>query len=125
MPLRRGARVIQLDIDPHPIGRKRAADGVLAGDCAPVLAALLAQLRDSGTPPDPARLAPWWQRIGLWRAQRCLDFDDSTDSIVPQALMCAAGCGAARARRDREHRCGPAPDVGGPAPVVRRSRGAG
>ena len=82
------ARVIQLDIEPHPIGRKRAADGVLAGDCAPVLAALLAQLRDLGAPPDPARLAPWWQRIGLWRAQRCLDFDDSTDSIAPQALMC-------------------------------------
>ncbi|NUN63101.1 MAG: PAS domain-containing protein, partial [Burkholderiaceae bacterium] len=82
------ARVIQLDIEPHPIGRKRTADGVLAGDCAPVLAALLAQLRDSGTPPDPARLAPWWQRIGLWRAQRCLDFDDRADSIAPQALMC-------------------------------------
>jgi acetolactate synthase-1/2/3 large subunit len=36
---------------------------------------------------QPERLATWWQRIGHWRAQRCLDFEARSDVILPQHLM--------------------------------------
>ena len=78
-----GAKIIHLDIDPASIHKVVHADVALRGDCAPVLAALLDCLRNR-----PLQdLAPWWQRIALWRAQHCLAFDDTPDVIAPQALM--------------------------------------
>jgi acetolactate synthase-1/2/3 large subunit len=32
-------------------------------------------------------LTAWWQRIGHWRAARCLDFPRTAPAISPQALM--------------------------------------
>ena len=78
-----GAKVIHIDIDPASIHKVVRADVALRGDCAPVLAALLERLRGRALPD----LAPWWQRIGHWRAEHCLAFDDSRGVIAPQALM--------------------------------------
>ena len=78
-----GAKVIHVDIDPASIGRVVRADVALRGDCAPVLDALLAQLRGRLL----ADRQPWWQRIDAWRAQDCLAFDDTPAVIAPQALM--------------------------------------
>ena len=77
------AKVIHLDIDPASIHKVVRADVALRGDCAPVLAALLDRLRERPLPD----LAPWWQRIGHWRAEHCLAFDDTAGVIAPQALM--------------------------------------
>ena len=60
-----GAKIIHIDIDPASIGKVVRADVALRGDCAPVLAALLAQLRGRLL----ADRQPWWQRIDGWRAQ--------------------------------------------------------
>ncbi|PHV19252.1 acetolactate synthase, large subunit, biosynthetic type [Janthinobacterium sp. BJB446] len=78
-----GAKIIHVDIDPASIGKVVRADVALRGDCAPVLAALLAQLRGRLL----ADRQPWWQRIDGWRAQDSLAFDDTPEVIAPQALM--------------------------------------
>ncbi|MGF6120105.1 acetolactate synthase-1/2/3 large subunit [Janthinobacterium lividum] len=78
-----GAKIIHIDIDPASIGKVVRADVALRGDCAPVLAALLAQLRGRLL----ADRQPWWQRIDGWRAQDSLAFDDTPEVIAPQALM--------------------------------------
>ena len=78
-----GAKVIHIDIDPASIHKVVRADVALRGDCAPVLAALLAQLRGRLL----ADRQPWWQRIDAWRAQDSLAFDDTPEVIAPQALM--------------------------------------
>jgi acetolactate synthase-1/2/3 large subunit len=78
-----GAKIIHVDIDPASIGKVVRADVALRGDCAPVLTALLAQLRGRLL----ADRQPWWQRLDGWRAQDCLAFDDTPEVIAPQALM--------------------------------------
>ena len=78
-----GAKIIHVDIDPASIGKVVRADVALRGDCAPVLNALLAQLRGRLL----ADRQPWWRRIDGWRAQDSLAFDDTPDVIAPQALM--------------------------------------
>ncbi len=79
------AKILHVDIDPTSISKIVKADIPLAGDCAEVLAELLArvgQLR-----PDPDRLDDWWRQIDAWRARQSLAFEDTPDAIVPQALV--------------------------------------
>jgi acetolactate synthase-1/2/3 large subunit len=80
-----GARIVHIDVDPTSVDKIVKSHVPLVGDCADVLAGLMMHLGDAAS--DPARLAPWWQRIGRWRAERCLAFDDRAGEIVPQALM--------------------------------------
>ena len=79
------ARKIHIDIDPSAIHRTVQVDVPIVGDCGAVLDALLALPELRGL--DPARLAPWWQRVDRWRAQHCLDFVPALDAILPQHLM--------------------------------------
>ncbi|MBT9457897.1 MAG: acetolactate synthase 3 large subunit, partial [Burkholderiaceae bacterium] len=80
-----GAKVIHLDIDARSIGKVVKADVGLLGDChASLLALLNAWDQHDATKAD---LASWWLRIEGWRARQSLAFDDSTEQIVPQALM--------------------------------------
>ena len=85
-----GARIVHLDIDPRSIDKVVKADVALLGDCGESLRLLLAGWQARG-PGDAAvrraLLAPWWSRIAGWQAQRCLDFVDRSDMILPQALM--------------------------------------
>ena len=60
------ARKIHIDIDPASINKVVRVDVALVGDCLPLVQALRAELGDA--PLDPARLAPWWDRIATWRA---------------------------------------------------------
>ncbi|OWT63755.1 acetolactate synthase, large subunit, biosynthetic type [Candidimonas nitroreducens] len=79
------ASKIHLDIDPASINKVVRADVAMVGDCYPLLRALRKEL--TATPLDPARLDPWWQRIGVWRARDCLRVQPSTQHILPQHLM--------------------------------------
>ena len=87
------ARKIHIDIDPGSINRVVQVDVPMVGDCGAVLDALLAlpELDETGVDEvaQRERLAPWWQRIARWRAQRCLAFTPRVDSILPQQLMTA------------------------------------
>ena len=79
------ARIIHVDIDPASIGKVVAADVRLVGDCHAVLSRLGKACEATSTAPVP--LTAWWQRIGHWRAVRCLDFPRGAPAILPQALM--------------------------------------
>lgn len=81
------AKIIHIDIDPASIHKIVHADIPIVGDCAEVLGQLL-EYFDS-TPIDKARLSGWWSRIETWRQQESLAFDDTANSIAPQALMCS------------------------------------
>jgi acetolactate synthase-1/2/3 large subunit len=79
------ARKIHVDIDPSSINKVVKVDVPMVGDCGAVLDALLAMPELDGLQPE--RLAPWWRRVATWRAQRCLDFPQRSDTILPQQLM--------------------------------------
>ena len=81
------ARKIHIDIDPASINKVVQVDVPMVGDCGVVLAALLALPELDGLAPE--RLAPWWQRVERWRAERCLAFTPRADAILPQQLMTA------------------------------------
>jgi acetolactate synthase-1/2/3 large subunit len=77
-----GAQVIHLDIDPRSIGKVRAAQVGLLGDCVASLQALL----DGWT--GGQDLGAWWARIQGWRGANSLGFVEPEDgTVLPQALM--------------------------------------
>jgi acetolactate synthase-1/2/3 large subunit len=80
-----GARKIHIDVDPSSINKVVKVDAPLVGDCDAVLQALLAMPQLHALP--AARLAPWWERIGRWRARDSLGFPQRSDLILPQQLM--------------------------------------
>ncbi|MCZ2497272.1 biosynthetic-type acetolactate synthase large subunit [Xylophilus sp. Kf1] len=87
------ARKIHVDIDPASIHRTVKVDVPVVADCGLALKALLAEPALAEGLHDPARLAPWWERIGAWRAHDCLGFVPRTDTILPQQLMATLqGC---------------------------------
>ena len=75
------AQIVHLDVDPRSIGKVCKTHVGLLGDCLASLQGLLQGWRGGQD------LAAWWQRIDGWRQERCLDFEDRTDCILPQALM--------------------------------------
>lgn len=79
------AQVIHLDIDAASINKVVKADLPFVGDAGVLLDGLHDALRRQ--PMDASRLDDWWARIGRWRAQQSLAFEDRADEIVPQALM--------------------------------------
>ena len=79
------ARKIHIDIDPGSINKVVKVDVPIVGDCGVVLDALLALPELNGLPLE--RLAPWWDRISHWQAERCLAFTPRADTILPQQLM--------------------------------------
>jgi acetolactate synthase-1/2/3 large subunit len=81
------ARKIHIDIDPGSINKVVRVDVPIVGDCGAVLEALLAERGLEGL--TAARLAPWWRRIELWRAEQCLNFAARDDVILPQQLLLA------------------------------------
>ncbi|MER1966637.1 biosynthetic-type acetolactate synthase large subunit [Castellaniella sp. GW247-6E4] len=76
---------IHLDIDPASINKVVRADVALVGDCYPLLRALHKEL--GAQTPEPGRLDEWWQRIAVWQARECLEFEPSMAHILPQHLM--------------------------------------
>ncbi len=79
------AQFLHVDIDPRSIHKIVKADYPLLGDCAEMLKGLLAGVKQRQ--PDATRVADWWQQIEGWRAQQSLAFKDTSDAIVPQALV--------------------------------------
>ena len=79
------ARKIHIDIDPCSINKVVKVDVPMVGDCGAVLEALLAMPELQALVPE--RLTPWWERIARWRAERCFDFVQRADVILPQQLM--------------------------------------
>lgn len=84
------ARVIHVDIDPAEIGKNRAADLPIVGDCKRVMKKVNKSLRELA-PEMEARKesgrAAWRQQIADWKAEHPLEPVFSDTEIKPQHLM--------------------------------------
>jgi acetolactate synthase-1/2/3 large subunit len=79
------ARVIHVDIDPAEIGKNRAVDVPIVGDCKDVTAKLLAELRtrqgDAGAPDRSA----WLAQLADWKERFPYRYDQQPDGpLKPQ-----------------------------------------
>ncbi len=80
------AKFIHIDVDPAEISKNVPAHIPIVGDARNVLAKLAVEYRALGA--DPARLEEWWGRIGGWREQHPLKYEDSADAeIKPQYMI--------------------------------------
>ncbi len=79
-----GSKKIHIDIDPSSINKNVKVDLGIIGDCAHVIAALLARWKARGEKPDAEALKAWWRQIDTWRARKSLAYRNSDKVIKPQ-----------------------------------------
>jgi acetolactate synthase I/II/III large subunit len=82
------AKFVHIDVDPAEISKNVPAHIPIVGDAADVLPKLTREYR--ALKPDQERLGEWWERIGGWREQYPLRYDDSPDSEIKPQLMIEA-----------------------------------
>ncbi len=76
---------IHVDIDRSSINKNVRVDLPIVADVGRTLAAMVSAWKERGHPkPD---LAEWWGRIEGWRQARCLDFQESGETIMPQRAI--------------------------------------
>ena len=84
------AKVIHVDIDPAEIGKNRAADLPIVGDCKRVIGRFnkfLAEMKEEMAPKTAGDRAAWWDQIRAWQEQHPLVPEISEDEIKPQHVM--------------------------------------
>jgi acetolactate synthase-1/2/3 large subunit len=94
------AAVIHADIDPAEIGKNRAVDVPIVGDCREVIVELIAALQaetqhgtqhgtQSGTQSgNRADLGGWWEQLNGWRERYPLGYSPADDgSLAPQYVI--------------------------------------
>ena len=79
-----GSKKIHVDIDPSSINKNVKVDIGIIGDCAHVLAEMIAQWKAAAYTPDKAALKAWWTQIDIWRARNSLGYKGSQTTIKPQ-----------------------------------------
>ncbi len=79
-----GSKKIHIDIDPSNINKNIRVDVPVVGDCAKVLAALIAALKARRFAPDHAALGKWWKQIETWRKRDSLHYEQGDKIIKPQ-----------------------------------------
>jgi len=78
------AAIIHADIDPAEIGKNRAADVPIVGDCREVINELIAALVAEEKPD----LEAWWHTLDGWRRTYPLGYDQPADgSLAPQQVI--------------------------------------
>ena len=81
------AKIIHVDIDPASISKNVKVDVPIVGSVKAVLTEMLQILKDSGSAFDKSLTADWWKQIAEWRAQDCLKYDTSGDTVKPQMVV--------------------------------------
>ncbi|GAB2922950.1 acetolactate synthase large subunit [Rhodococcus aerolatus] len=98
-----GAKVVHADIDPAEIGKNRAADVPIVGDCREVITELLEAVRNELATGGVTELAPWREQLDGIRATYPLGYDRPEDGALspeyviqrigqvagPDAIYCA------------------------------------
>jgi len=81
-------KIVHIDVDPSSISKRVKVDIPIVGDVKDVLSELIAMVKESGTKPDAASLAGWWETIEGWRKRDCLRYDrGNQDVIKPQYVI--------------------------------------
>ncbi len=79
------AKVIHLDIDPAEIGKNRAVDVALVGDCRQGIEALCEAL---DTHPERADVTGWLAQVQRWRERYPLGWEQTSDGLLaPQQVI--------------------------------------
>lgn len=84
------AKVIHLDIDPAEIGKNRAADLPIVGDCKRVLSKLtkvLTEMKDEFQSRNAASRSAWNAQIAAWKEEHPLTPDKDDKEIKPQQVI--------------------------------------
>lgn len=82
------ATIIHVDVDPASISKTVLAHVPIVGDVATVISQLLEMLGRKPQAESAFARADWWQQIGQWRSQQCLDYQQQPQAaILPQAAM--------------------------------------
>ena len=79
-----GSKKIHIDIDPSSINKVVRTEVGIVGDCAHVLAEMLAVWKHRKAKLDKAALASWWRQIDRWRARKGFAYAPSEAVIKPQ-----------------------------------------
>ncbi len=83
-----GAAIIHADIDPAEIGKNRAADVPIVGDCRETIVELIAAVQDLYAAGTRADLTGWWRQLDRYRETYPLGFEEPTDgSLAPQHVI--------------------------------------
>ena len=82
-----GSKKIHIDIDPSSINKNVRVDIPIVGDCANVIADMLALMRERNAWPDRHKIEDWWREIARWRRRDCLRYRPNDDVIMPQYAL--------------------------------------
>ncbi|HMS77874.1 acetolactate synthase large subunit [Gordonia sp. (in: high G+C Gram-positive bacteria)] len=87
------AKVIHADIDPAEIGKNRAVDVPIVGDCQAVIVDLIETLRNErATDPSTPDISEWWAYLNKMRSTYPLSYDRQSDgSMSPEFVISAIG----------------------------------
>ena len=78
------SKKIHIDIDTSSINKNVPVDVPIVADAGKALDALLAAWNADTTPVDAPALTSWWRQIDIWRAQKCLAFEQD---MTPGAII--------------------------------------
>ncbi len=83
-----GARVIHADIDPAEIGKNRAADVPIVGDCREVISDLIVALKTEADAGNTGDYQAWVEFLAGLKKKYALDYDKPTDGgLAPQYVI--------------------------------------
>jgi acetolactate synthase-1/2/3 large subunit len=86
------AAVIHADIDPAEIGKNRAADVPIVGDCRETIADLVVAVQEVYKTGTRADLTGWWRQIDGCRDTYPLGYEEPSDgSLAPQHVITRIG----------------------------------
>jgi len=82
-----GAKIIHADIDPAEIGKNRAVDVPIVGDCREVLADLLAALRAEAEQGNQGDYEGWVAFLAGVKRKYPLGYEAAADGLAPQYVL--------------------------------------
>jgi acetolactate synthase-1/2/3 large subunit len=78
------AKIVHVDVDPAEIGKNRAADVPIVGDCRDVIAKMVVELGKRQGDAGPPDRSAWLSLLDEWQRKYPLRYGQEGDSLKPQ-----------------------------------------